>query len=120
MTIVVPTEVVFYSLIYDVSNMTAYESHVVLETVLADVLHELLEIVNLCNCDTSVHCVWIVCDLSFSEVRLDAALRIVGRDTEECEVTFCNLSADSTECVNLTECTSEYSERCKADVVLDE
>ena len=44
MTIVVPTEVVFYSLIYDVSNMTAYESHVVLETVLADVLHELLEI----------------------------------------------------------------------------
>ena len=58
----------------------------VLETILTDIFHQLLQVINLGNSDTAVHAVWLVGNLSFAEIGLDAATRVVGGDAEEGEV----------------------------------
>ena len=90
----------------------------VLETVLADKLHQFLQVVYLCYGDTSVHTIRIVGYFALSQICFDFTLRVIGRDAEETERTFRNLGIYCTKCVDLAECTSKYAERTKFQVAV--
>ena len=78
----------------------------VLETILADVLHQFLQIVNLRHSNTAIHAVWVIGDFALAQVRLDTAFGIVRRDAEEGKRAFANLGIDSTKGVDLTQSTT--------------
>ena len=118
MDVEVPTEVGLDGLIEDVDDIGAAHGHMVLEAVLADVLHQLLQVVDLRHSDAAVHAVGIVGDLSLAEIGLDTALGIVGGDAEEGEGALTHFRIDCTEGVDLTEGTSEYAERTELQVVV--
>ena len=101
MYIKVPSEVGLDGLVKDVDNIRAAHGDMVLETVLADVLHQLLQVVDLRHSDATVHAIGIVGDLTLTEVGLDAALGIVGGDAEEAERSLRDLRIDSSEGVDL-------------------
>ena len=100
MYVEIPTKVSLYGLIKDIDNIGAAHSNMVLEAVLTDVLHQLLQIVDLSNCDTAVHTVWVVGNLTLAQVGLDDALRIVCRNAEEGKRTFTDLGINSTKSIN--------------------
>ena len=83
MNVEVPAEISLDGLVQNVDDIGATHSHMMLETVLADVLHQLLQVVNLRDCDTAIHSVRIVGELTLAQIGLDGALWIVGRDAEE-------------------------------------
>ena len=89
-----------------------------LEAVFADILHQLLQVVHLCHGDAAVHAVGVVRQLTLAQIRLDAALRVVGRDAEEREGTLADLCIYRSEGVDLAECASEYAERAELQVVV--
>ena len=88
MHIQVPSQIGLDSLVKDIHHVGATHSHMMLETVLADILHQFLQVVDFRNGDTAVHSVGIVGDLTLAEIGLDDALRVVGRDAEEGKWTF--------------------------------
>ena len=96
MYVELPTKVSLYGLIKDIDNIGAAHGNMVLKAVLTDVLHQLLQIVDLGNGYTAVHTVWVVGNLALAEIGLDNALRIVGRYAEEGEGAFADLGLDST------------------------
>ena len=73
-----------------------------LEAVLADILHQLLQFRYFRHHDAAVHSVWIIGHLALTEIGLDTALRVVGRDAEISERAFADLGIDSTECLDLS------------------
>ena len=88
MHVELPAEVGFDGLLQDVDHLGTAHGHVVLKAVLADVFHQLLQVVYLRHGDTAVHAVGVVGDLALAEIGLDDALRIVGGDAEEGEGTL--------------------------------
>ena len=87
MNIKIPSEIILNSVTEYFLSLAAACSHMVLESVSADMFHKFLKFRNLCNCDTSVHSVRVVSYEAFSEICLDATFGIVSRNTEICEVT---------------------------------
>ena len=83
MYIKVPAEVGVDGLVKDVDDIGAAHGNVVFEAVLADILHQLLQVVDLRDSDTAVHAVGVVGDFALAEIGLDATLGVVGRDAEE-------------------------------------
>ena len=106
MHVQVPTQIGVDGLVEDVHHISAAHGHMVLEAILADVLHELLQVVNLCHCYTAIHAIGVVGELTLAQIGLDSALRIVCRDAEEGEGTFRDFGIDSTKGVDLTQCAS--------------
>lgn len=106
----VPAEVGLDGFVQDVNDIGAAHSHMVLEAILADILHQLLQVVHLCDGNTSVHAVWVVGQLSLTQIGLDTALRVVGRDAEEGERTFADLGIYGSKGVDLTQCTPQHAE----------
>ena len=89
-----------------------------LKTVLADVFHQLLQVVDLRHSDAAVHTVGIVGDLTLAEIGLDTPLGIIGRDAEEGKGTFRHFRIDSAEGINLAKRTSEDTEGTQFQVVV--
>ena len=110
MHIKVPTQISLYRFIEDIHYIGAAHSDVMLETVFANILHQLLKVIHLGDSDTTVHSVGVVSDLALAEISLDTTFRVVGGDTEEGERTARHLGIDSTEGVDLTQCASQYTE----------
>ena len=77
MYVQVPSEVIVNSLAEDVNNVGANHRDVVLKAVLADKLHQLLQVVNLRNGDATVHSVRVVGELALAEIALYAAEVVV-------------------------------------------
>ena len=111
MYIKVPTQISLYRLIKDVHHIGAAHRHMMLETVLTDILHQFLQVINLSDSDTSVHSVWIIGNLTLAEVCLDTALRVIGGDAEEGERTARHFGIDGTKGLHLTQRASQYTER---------
>ena len=88
MDIEIPAQIGVDGLIEDIHHIGAAHGHMVLESVLADIFHQLLQVIHLRDSDTSVHAVGVVGNLSLAEIGLDFALGIVGRDAEERERAF--------------------------------
>lgn len=101
MYIKVPTQISLYRLIEDVHHVGAAHRHMMLEAVLTDILHQLLQVINLSDSDTSVHSVWIIGNLTLAEVCLDTALRVIGGDAEEGERTARHFGIDGTKVFTL-------------------
>ncbi len=89
----------------------------VLETILTDILHQLLKVVHLCHSNASVHAIRVVGQLALAQIALDATQRIVSRNAEESEFTFCALGIHGTKGVDLSECTSQHTKRAELQVV---
>ena len=81
-----PTEIGLYGLANNLCHMAAYQCHMVLETVLADILHQLLEVVHLGHGNATIHSVRLIGDIAFAKIGFDTTTRIVGGNTEEGEV----------------------------------
>ena len=79
MHIKIPAEIAVESLLDDTCHISTHECHMVFETVLADILHQLLQFRHLGDNDAAIHAVWIVGHLSLSHVCLYHSLCIVGR-----------------------------------------
>ena len=118
MYVKVPAEVGVDGLVKDVDHVGAAHSNVVFEAILADVLHQALQVVDLRDSDTPVHAVGIVGDFALAKVSLDAATWVVGGDAEEGEGTLAHLGVDSAEGVHLAKCTAEDAEWAKLQVVV--
>ena len=88
MYIKVPAEVGVDGLVKDVDDIGAAHGNVVFEAVLADILHQLLQVVDLRDSNTAVHAVGVVGDFTLTQISLDAAFGVVCRDAEEGERTF--------------------------------
>ena len=116
----IPTEIVVDGFLKNVNNVRAHHCDMVLETVLADELHQLLQVVNLSNGDATVHSIRVVGQLALAEIALYAAKVVVGRDTEISELAFGALAVNCAERVNLAERAAEHSERTELEVVLHE
>ena len=120
MYVKVPAEIVVHGLFDDVLHLAAYESHVVLEPVLADELHQLLEILDFGYRYAPVHSVMVIGHLAFASVSLNGPGGVVGGNPEEREYAFGNLPVYCTECVDLAQSTSENTQRGQMDIVLYE
>ena len=96
-----PSEVGLDGLADYVNDIGAAHGDMVFETVLADILHQLLQVIHLRHGNATIHAVWVIGDRSLTEIRLDASLRIIGGDAEEGEVTGSDLRIDSTEGIDL-------------------
>ena len=90
----------------------------VLETVLADVFHQALQVVHLRYGDAAVHAVGVVGYLTLAQIGLDAALRVVGGKTEEGEGTFRHLGVDGAESVHLAQRAAQNAEGTQFQVVV--
>ena len=90
----------------------------VLEAVLANVFHQLLQVIDLGDCDTSIHAVGVVSDFALTKISLDDALGVVGRDAEESEGTFADLGIDGAEGVDFAQRATQYAERAKLQVAI--
>ena len=106
MGVEIPAEVGLDGLVEDVDDIGAAHGDMVLEAVLADVLHQPLQVVDLGHGDAAVHAVRIVGNLALAQVGLDATLGVVGGDAEEGERTTGDLGIDSTEGVDLAQRTT--------------
>ena len=118
MDIKIPTQIGINGFLQDSSQIATTESHMMLEAVLADILHQLLEFGHFRYYDTAVHSVWIVGHLALTEIGLDATLRVVGGDAEIGERAFADLGIDGAECLDLSEGASQYAERSEFEVVV--
>ena len=98
----VPAEVGVDSLIKNIHHIGAAHGHVVLEPILADVFHQLLQVVHLGDGDAAIHAIGIIGDLTLAEVSLDTTLRVVGGDAEEGEIASGDLGIYCTEGIDLT------------------
>ena len=120
MHIEIPAEISLDGFLQNIDNIGSHHRYMVLETVLADELHEGLEVIDLRNSDTAIHSVRIGCDLTLAEICLDLTEGIVSRNAEESEVAGSSLAIYGTEGVDLTECTSEHTERTELEIILHE
>ena len=111
MHIEIPSEVCLDSLREDVNDIGTYHGDMVLESILADELHESLQVRHTCHGDTSIHAVGVVGHLALSEISLDASEGVVGRDTEVCELSLSTFSIYSPEGAHLAESASEDTKR---------
>ena len=111
MYVEIPAEIVADGFLEDVGHMAAHESDMVFESVPADMLHQLLEIVDPGHGYASVHVVRVIGDVALSGVGLDHAARVVGGYAEEGEVTGSDLGEHGSEGVHLAEGTAEDAER---------
>ncbi len=118
MHIKIPSEIVFEGIGYDVGHIAAHQCDMMLKAVAANVLHQLLEVIDLRHGDATVHSVGIVRNLAFAHVSADLTGSIVGRDTEEGEVTFADLGIHSAEGAHLAECAAQNAERRELEVVV--
>ena len=100
MRIQLPSEVGLDGFLHDVDDVGAAHGNMVLKAVLADILHQLLQIVDLRHSDTAIHAVGIVGNGAFAQICLDIALGVVGRDAEERERAFADLGIDGAEGVD--------------------
>ena len=104
--ITVPAEICIDGLVEDIHHISAAHGDMMLESVLADEFHQLLQVVNLRNGDATIHTVRIVRDLSLAQISLDAALRVVGREAEERKRSFRHLGVDGSESLDLAQCAA--------------
>lgn len=118
MNVEVPTEIGLYGLVENVDNIGTTHGNMVLEAVLTDVLHQLLQVVDLGHSDATVHAIGVVGDFSLTEIGLDAAFGIVGRNTEEGEGAFADLRIDSTKGINFAQSSSEHPEGAELQIVV--
>ena len=116
MYIQIPAQIAVDSLLQDVDHVGAHHGYVVFETILADILHQFLEVVHLRHGDTSVHAIRVVGQLALAQIALDASQRVVSRNAEEGEITLRTLGIHSSEGIDLTERTSQHAERAKLQV----
>ena len=118
MHIKIPSEVVLEGIGDDVGHIAAHKGNMMLEAVATDVLHQLLEVIDLGNSDATIHSVRIVGDLAFAYVSANLAGSIVGRYAEESELTFADLGINSTEGTHLAECAAQDTKWSELEVVV--
>ena len=118
MHVEVPAEIGLDGFVQDVNHIGAAHSHVVLETILADILHQLLQVIDLRHGDAAVHAIGIVGNLTLAQVSLDTALRVVCRDAEEGEGTLRNLGIDSTEGIDFAQRSAQHAEGTEFKVTI--
>ena len=63
MYIKVPAEIGFNGLADNIYHIGTTHGDMVLEAVLADILHQFLQVIDLCHGDTAVHAIWVVGDV---------------------------------------------------------
>ena len=71
MYIQIPAQIAVDSLLQDVDHVGAHHGYVVFETILADILHQFLEVVHLRHGDTSVHAIRVVGQLALAQIALE-------------------------------------------------
>lgn len=118
MNIEFPSEIRLDGFLQDVFYVAAHEGNVMLEPVLADELHELLQVGYLCDGDAAVHAVGVVGDAALAHIALDAAARVVGGDAEEGEVAFRHLGVHGTERAHLAERAAQHAEGTELQVIV--
>lgn len=116
MYVELPAQIAVDSFLQDVHHIGANHGHVVFEAVLADVFHELLQVVHLSDSDATIHAVGIVRQAAFAQIALDAAQRVIGRNAEESEVAFRAFGVDGAEGVDFAECAAKYAQGTEFEV----
>ena len=92
MHVEIPSEIGLDGLVQNIDHISTTHGDVMLKTILEDVFHQLLQVVNLRHCDTDVHAIGIVGNLPLSQIGIDGTLGVVCRDTEEGEGTFADFA----------------------------
>ena len=120
MHIKIPSEIVLERIGNDVGHIAAHKGNMVLEAIATDVLHQLLEVIDLGDSNATIHSVRIVGDLAFAFAYVSANLAgsIVGRYTEEGEFTFTDLGIHCAEGAHLAECASQDTKWSELKVVV--
>ena len=118
MNVEVPAEVGLDGLLYDINDIGSTHGYMVLEAILADILHQLLQVVHLCDGDTPVHAVGVVGELALAQISLNATFGVVGGDAEEGEGAFADFCVDGAKGVNLAQCATQHAEGTQLQVVV--
>ena len=99
MNIDIPVQISFNSFCQNIFHIATAHSHVMFESILTDIFHKRLQIIHLGYCYTTIHSVWIISQVTFTQIRFDTTLRIICRDTEECKITLFYFTVNGTESV---------------------
>ena len=103
MYVEIPSEIGLDGLIQDIDHISTTHGDVMFETILADVFHQFLQVVNLRHGNTAIHTLGVVGNLTLAQIGLDGALGVVCRDAEEGEGTFADLGIDGTEGIDFAQ-----------------
>ena len=120
MHIKIPSEIVLEGIGYDVGHIAAHQCDMMLESIAANVLHQLLEVIDLRHGDAAVHSVGIVRNLAFAYISADPTGSIVGRNAEEGEVSLADLGIDGAKGTYLAKGATQNAEWSKLEVVVSD
>jgi len=77
-----PSQIIFGSFLNDIGDGIAHHGNMMFKAVLAQVIHQSLQVIYLADGDTAIHFKRIICKIPFSEIAFDSADPFIRRDTE--------------------------------------